>query len=145
MKVLNKVTALFPSISANEGLARTIVAAFLLPLNPTVQELADIKTAVSEAVTNAIIHGYRDQFGEVRLTAIIFEDHHIQIEIEDHGVGIDNISEAMTPLFTSAPELERSGMGFTIMEQFMDRLTVDSNKGQGTRITLLKWLNTENK
>lgn len=143
MKVLNKINVKFPSISTNEGLARTIIAAFVLPLNPTLQELADIKTAVSEAVTNAIIHGYRNQLGEVDLEAVLYDDHHVMITIIDRGKGIDNITEAMAPLFTTAPELERSGMGFTIMEQFMDQLTVDSTPDQGTKVTMHKWFNLE--
>ena len=124
--------------SENESLARVIVASFAAKLDPTLDELADIKTAVSEAVTNAIIHGYdEDESKFVYLRCEIKEDT-IKIVIEDRGKGIEDISMAMQPLYTSKPELERSGMGFTVMETFMDSLNVESEYGKGTRVIMKK-------
>ena len=127
--------------SENESLARVIVASFAAKLDTTLDELADIKTAVSEAVTNAIIHGYdEDESKFVYLRCEIKEDT-IKIVIEDRGKGIEDISMAMQPLYTSKPELERSGMGFTVMESFMDSIEIESKSGKGTRIVMTKKFN----
>ena len=114
-----------------------MVAAFAAQLNPTIEELADLKTAVSEAVTNAIIHGYENGPGTIHLSALLFEDG-IKIEIEDDGRGIADVEQARMPFYTSKPELERSGMGFTVMENFMDEVEVHSLPGKGTRIVMLR-------
>lgn len=127
----------FLSKSNNESFARVVVAAFAAQLDPTLEEISDIKTAVSEAVTNAIIHGYEYREGLVIIEARI-EDHKIEIIIEDKGMGISDITEALEPFYTSKPDLERSGMGFTVMETFMDTLEIESSKGQGTRIKMTK-------
>ena len=121
-----EITFEFDSSSENESLARTVVAAFLARLDPTLEELADVKTAVSEAVTNAIIHGYEGKQGKIRIHSWI-EDTTIGIEVQDWGVGIPDIEKAMEPLYTTRPEMERSGMGFAFMEAFMDELRVDSH------------------
>lgn len=127
----------FSSQSENEGFARVAVGAFIAGLNPTVDELADIKTAVSEAVTNAIIHGYDQKAGKVWVTCEI-EDQNVEIAVIDTGKGIADIEKAREPLFTTRPEWERSGMGFTFMEAFMDEVWVASGPGQGTRVTMRK-------
>lgn len=132
-----EITFEFDSSSENESLARTVVAAFLARLDPTLEELADVKTAVSEAVTNAIIHGYEGKQGKIRIHSWI-EDTTIGIEIQDWGVGIPDIEKAMEPLYTTRPEMERSGMGFAFMEAFMDELRVDSRLEQGTTIIMKK-------
>lgn len=128
----------FLAVSENEALARMVVSVMLVPLNPTMDELADIKTAVSEAVTNAIIHGYhQDAVGMVHMRCEL-EGNLMTIVISDQGVGIENIEQAMEPLYTSKPELERSGMGFSFMEAFMESLLVESAPGKGTTITMTK-------
>ena len=127
----------FDSNSENESLARTVVAAFLARLDPTLEELGDVKTAVSEAVTNAIIHGYDGKPGKVKIHSWI-EENTIWIEVADQGVGIGDVNRAMEPLFTTRPEMERSGMGFAFMEAFMDELHVESQVGQGTTIRMKK-------
>ena len=127
----------FTSQSENEGFARVAVGAFIAGLNPTVDELADIKTAVSEAVTNAIIHGYYQKEGKVWITCQVAEQD-VEICIIDNGKGIEDIAKAREPLYTTRPELERSGMGFTFMEAFMDEVWVASGVGQGTRVTMKK-------
>lgn len=128
----------FSAQSQNESFARVTVAAFVAQLDPTMDELTEIKTVVSEAVTNAIIHGYEnDPNGVVTIEASI-EDFMIDLVIKDEGVGIEDIEEAKQPLFTTKPELERSGMGFTIMENFMDEISIVSHKGEGTIIRLKK-------
>ena len=129
------------AISENEGLTRMAVAAFITPLNPTLEEMADVKTAVSEAVTNAIIHGYDGKEGTVTLEGIIKGDV-LHITVKDTGKGIENIEQAMEPMYTSRPELERSGMGFSFMEAFMDNLEVESTVGIGTVIKMVKKLGT---
>ena len=126
-----------PSYSSNESFARAAVAAFCAQLNPTIEVISDIKTVVSEAVTNAIIHGYENSVGEVIIECRIKKEL-IEIIIEDFGVGIANVKKAREPLFTSKPELERSGMGFTVMETFMDELVILSEKDIGTKIILRK-------
>jgi len=134
---VNSAVIEFQSKSNNEGFARVIAAAFVSQLDPTLEEIADVKTAVSEAVTNAIIHGYEGRQGSVRMECVLYEDS-VVISISDKGKGISDIEQARQPLYTSRPDLERSGMGFTIMETFMDRLEVFSKPGEGTTVTLYK-------
>lgn len=129
-----------PSKSRNEAFARVVVASFAAQLDPTIEELADVKTAVSEAVTNSVIHGYENAIGTIIIECKI-EDNAIEILIEDAGKGIKDISKAMEMLYTSKPELERSGMGFAVMEAFMDELEVISEEGRGTRIKMTKKFN----
>ena len=137
----NKVCIELMSKSQNEGFARVAVAAFVSQLDPTVEELTDVKTAVSEAVTNSIIHGYENKKeGIIRIEASIIQDI-VTIIIEDFGNGIKNVEQAMEPLYTSKPELERSGMGFTVMETFMDTLEVVSEYGKGTKVVMKKKFN----
>lgn len=135
----NSMTLTFSSLPANEAFARMAVAAFILPLDPTVSEITDIKTAVSEAVTNSIIHGYEGRTGEISLICS-YDGRSVYIEIADFGRGIADIRQAMTPLFTSRPELERSGLGFIVMETFMDTLDVSSTVGGGTMVRMSKQL-----
>lgn len=137
----NKMSIEFVSKSQNEGFARVAVAAFVAQLDPTVDEINDVKTAVSEAVTNSIIHGYENrEDGIVRIEAEINKNE-VTIVIIDKGIGIDDINQAMEPLYTSRPDLERSGMGFTVMETFMDELQVESEKGIGTKVVIKKKFN----
>ena len=131
----NYVTLEFLSRSSNEGFARVAAAGFAAQLDPTLDELGDIKTAVSEAVTNAIVHGYPDQLGKIVMKLKLVENNTIEITVRDWGKGIEDIQQARQPLFTTGGE-ERSGMGFTIMESFMDRLTVKSTSGRGTTVTM---------
>lgn len=133
----NEMKLEFVSKSNNEAFARITVAAFAAQLDPTIEELADIKTAVSEAVTNCIIHGYENMEGKIKIIAKIFANT-IEIEISDSGKGIENVEIARKPLYTSKPNLERSGMGFTIMESFMDEVHIESVLGLGTKITMKK-------
>ena len=135
MKPINTATIEFLSRSANEGFARTAAACFAAQLDPTLEEVNDIKTAVSEAVTNAVVHGYPDRLGKVRLRLRLFEDHTLEVTVQDWGVGIADIQQARTPLFTTGNG-ERAGMGFTIMESFMDSLKVRSKPGKGTVVTM---------
>ena len=135
----NKMCLKFDSVSENEGFARNVIASFLLPLNPNIGELSDIKTAVSEAVTNAIVHGYPDSVGEVSMIAEIDEEI-VHIVISDNGVGIENLEEALQPFFTGKPEDERSGMGFTIIKTFMDEVKVVSEPLKGTIVDMKKLL-----
>ena len=135
--IKNEMKLEFLSKSANEAFARISVAAFASQLDPTIEEIADIKTSVSEAVTNSIIHGYPNTDGIIKILSKL-TDNGIEIEISDNGVGIENIEEAREPLFTTKSNLERSGMGFTIMESFMDNLKIESIKGLGTKITMKK-------
>ena len=137
MKIENQVTLEFPSRSANEGFARTAAACFAAQLDPTLEEVNDIKTAVSEAVTNAIVHAYPDTLGKVVLKLRIREGHVLEIVVKDWGVGIADVEQARTPLFTTGNE-ERSGMGFTIMESFMDTLKVRSAPGRGTTVSMAR-------
>ena len=137
MEILNEMTIDFLSKSQNEAFARVVVATFASQLNPTLDELADIKTAVSEAVTNCIIHGYENNLGTIRIKAILRENE-IEIWVQDWGKGIEDIEKARQPLWTSKPELDRSGMGFTIMENFMDRVEVESTPGKGTIVKMYK-------
>ena len=140
----NEMKLEFVSKSSNEAFARITVAAFASQLDPTIEELADIKTAVSEAVTNCIIHGYDNRKGIVKVTAKLKENE-IIIEISDKGKGIENIEIAKEPLYTTKPNLERSGMGFTIMESFMDSMEIESIVGLGTKITMTKKSNQRRK
>ncbi|MEI3396423.1 MAG: anti-sigma F factor [Clostridia bacterium] len=133
----NEMKLEFISKSSNEAFARIAVAAFASQLDPTIEELADIKTAVSEAVTNCIIHGYDEKQGIVKVSAKL-KKNEVIIEISDKGKGIENINEAKEPLYTTKPNLERSGMGFTIMESFMDKMKVESILGLGTKVTMSK-------
>ncbi|MCI6693488.1 MULTISPECIES: anti-sigma F factor [unclassified Clostridium] len=138
----NKVSIELMSKSENEGFARVAVAAFVSQLDPTVEELTDVKTAVSEAVTNSIIHGYENKKeGIIKIEASI-TGNEITLIIEDYGKGIKDVKQAMEPLYTSKPELERSGMGFTVMETFMDNLEVFSEYGEGTKVIMKKKFNT---
>ena len=137
MKHTNEMELRFDSRSANEGFARVAVASFLTQLNPTVEEVADVKTAVSEAVTNAIIHGYENEVHKVYIRCCI-EDNIFTVEVRDKGKGIENVEEAMQPMYTTKPEEDRSGMGFSFMEAFMDSLEVDSEPGKGTRVKMKK-------
>ena len=140
MNKINEMRIDFAAQPENEAFARVAVGAFLLPLNPTLEEMEDVKTAVSEAVTNAIIHGYQGKGGMIRLSAELYEDKQIHIEVVDCGVGIEDVAKAREPLYTSCPEMERSGMGFTVMETFMDSLSVQSAPGCGTTIHMEKKL-----
>ncbi len=142
MSNTNEMTVEFKAIGENEGFARIVIAAFIAQLNPTLEEMGDVKVAVSEAVTNAIIHGYEKTEGMVQIRASI-KDREIRIQIQDWGKGIRNIEQAMEPLFTTKPEEERSGMGFSFMEAFMDNLEVESQEGVGTTITMVKMMGEE--
>ena len=139
-KVVNKMQIKMPSLSVNEGMARAAAAAFVSQLDPTATELADIKCAVSEAVTNCIVHGYRDTVGYVRMTVKLCQGRIVRIEIADKGCGIADVKQARQPLFTTDAAGERSGMGFTVMESFMDRLCVRSTPGRGTLVVMSKRL-----
>ncbi|MDA8353808.1 MAG: anti-sigma F factor [Firmicutes bacterium] len=138
----NHMELKFASRSENESFARVAVASFVSQLDPTMEELTDIKTVVSEAVTNAVIHGYEERTDGVITIRTDIENDQVSILIEDQGVGIDDVEQARQPLYTSKPELERSGMGFTIMENFMDQVEIASSVGKGTRIRLVKKLKT---
>ena len=140
-RVRNELKISFPSLSINEGIARSAVSAFAAQLNPTIDELADIKCAVSEAVTNCIVHAYRDQIGVIWLNLRICDEHCLRIEVKDKGCGIADVSAAREPLYTTDPEGERSGMGFAVMESFTDRMRVRSSVGGGTIVTLYKCIN----
>lgn len=133
----NEMKLEFISKSNNEAFARIAIAAFVSSLDPTIEEISDIKTAVSEAVTNSIVHGYEDRIGIIHIKCKTL-DRKIYIEISDNGKGIENVELAKQPLYTSKPDLERSGMGFTIMESFMDNLKIESVLGVGTKITMEK-------
>lgn len=138
MKCENYMKLEFPSRSANEGFARASVACFAAQLDPTLDEMNDIKTAVSEAVTNCIVHGYREKIDKVYITANIYSDNRVVIKIRDKGCGIADVKKAMEPLFTTAPEEERAGLGFAVMESLMDKVKVFSQPDKGTTVTLEK-------
>lgn len=140
MEVLNEIKFVMPSLSVNESTARAVVSSFLIQADPTVEELSDIRTAVSEAVTNAVVHGYRHAKGKIELTVKLLAEREIYIRIKDKGCGISDVKQAMEPLFTTAPEEERSGLGFSVMESFMDRLSVKSAVGKGTTVIMRKRL-----
>ena len=138
----NHMQVHFDAKSVNEGLARMVVTAFMTNMNPTLEQIADVKTAVSEAVTNAIIQGYEDETKQVELTCDQ-NGQQLVVTVEDHGVGIEDLEQALQPFFTTKPELERSGMGFSFMEAFMDRIEVRSKKGEGTRVVMWKYIERE--
>ena len=140
MQVLNQMKLEFWSVPENEGFARVAVSAFAVQFNPTLDVLADIKTAVSEAVTNAIVHGYADSQGTVTITAALLEDGTLELSVADQGRGIADIPQAMQPFFTTQPEKERSGMGFSVMQTFMDEVEVESRLGEGTTVRMTKRL-----
>lgn len=142
MKMLNQIKISFASRSVNEGFARAALAAFLVQMDPTVPQLADIKTAVSEAVTNCIVHAYPDKTGPVTMTAAIYEGGVVRITITDRGVGIPDVAQAMEPMYTTGDPEERAGLGFAVMQNFMDKVRVSSVPGRGTRVTLTKRLDT---
>lgn len=137
MQPINKMKIQFDSKSANEAFARVVVSAFAVQLDPTLEELADLKTAVSEAVTNSIIHGYEQNEGIIYMECRLFHDS-IEVIVQDKGIGIEDIEKAKIPTYTSKPELERSGMGFTVMESFMDSLKILSSIGNGTTVVMTK-------
>lgn len=137
MNSANEMNVEFDSVAKNESFARVIVASFIASTNPTLEEVSDIKTAVSEAVTNAIIHGYEKGAGKIWIRTVV-EDRSVYIEVRDKGIGIADVKQAMEPLFTTKPEEERSGMGFSFMEAFMDRLEVESAAGEGTVVKMWK-------
>ena len=139
MNKINEMSVNFPSNSCNESLARSVIASFVMGLDPTVSELSDIKTAVSEAVTNSIVHGYRRTTGTIYIKAVITDKNKVIIKIRDRGCGIEDIEKAMEPLFTTGGE-ERAGLGFAVMESFMNRLHVTSRPGKGTCVTMEKRL-----
>ena len=139
MNIVNSMELKIPSKSINESFARSVISAFILQLDPTISELSDIKTAVSEAVTNCIVHGYRDTGGMIYIKGEIAEDNTIIIKIRDKGKGIPDIKKAMEPLFTTGGE-ERAGLGFAVMESFMDKVKVSSKEDKGTTVTLYKKL-----
>lgn len=141
-KTANHMEVFFDAKSENEGLARMVVAAFMTDMNPTLEVLADVKTAVSEAVTNAIIHGYADETKKVELRCEK-EKERLKIVVADKGVGIADLTLAMQPFYTSKPQLERSGMGFAFMEAFMDELEVHSKPGEGTEVIMVKYIEGE--
>ena len=146
MKMINQFKLEMLNSSHNEGFARVAVASFVAQAKVTLEELSDIKTAVSEAVTNAIVHGYGDSKGVVMIDCLILADepmtsHIIEIAVTDHGHGIADVAKAREPLYTTQPEFERSGMGFTVMETFMDEIAVESTLGHGTKVTMRKAIN----
>ena len=141
MKALNTVKITFPSRSVNEGFARSALSAFAAQADPTLDELADVKTAVSEAVTNCIVHAYANTIGPITLTAALYEDGTLRVAVADKGCGIPDVSKAMEPLFTTGGA-ERAGLGFAVMESFRDSVKVRSAPGKGTRVTLSKRLGT---
>lgn len=146
MKIKNSMKIILPSLSQNEAVARSCISSFLAQLDPTVEELADIRSAVSEAVTNSIVHGYREKNGAVEIFARVDFEQNLYIKIKDSGCGIEDVEKAMTPLFTTARNEERAGLGFAVMEAFMDSLSVKSIVGRGTTVVMKKKLscNAEN-
>lgn len=137
MKTTNEFKLTVDSKSINEAFCRVVVSAFVTPLDPTIEELSDLKTAVSEAVTNAIVHGYAESFGKIYISGLIYENNIIRIKVKDKGVGIKDIDKALTPLYTTGGS-DRAGLGFTVMQSFCDKMTVSSREGVGTTVTLTK-------
>ena len=137
---INRLSCTLPALSQNEGVARSLVSAFLALPDPTIEELADIRCAVSEAVTNAVVHAYRGEGGDIYISVKLYDDRTVRIEVRDRGVGIADIEEAKKPLFTTDHSGERSGMGFAVMQSFTDSVKVSSRPGQGTRVVLTKVL-----
>lgn len=144
MKLLNEMTLTVKSLSTNEGFVRSAIAAFCVEANPTLDEITDIKTAVSEAITNCVVHAYPTSVGDILVKVKLFENK-VDISITDYGLGIDNIDQAREPFFTTKPEQERSGMGFTVMESFMDTFSVEKNRGKGITIRMTKNIGSEQK
>ncbi len=140
MKIVNRMKFVIPAMSKNEALARSCIAAFAAQADPTVEELTDIRSAVCEAVTNSIVHGYRDKAGDITITLKLTEDNCLYIKISDKGCGIEDVEKAMTPLYTTASEEERAGLGFAVMEAFTDSLKVTSRVGKGTSVIMKKYL-----
>ncbi len=140
MEVINEIKFSMPSHSVNESAARAVVSSFLIQADPTVEELSDIRTAVSEAVTNSVVHAYRGTTGTIELTVKLLRGREIYIKVRDRGCGIADVKQAMEPLFTTAPEEERSGIGFSVMESFTDKLSVKSIPGKGTTVIMRKRL-----
>lgn len=140
MNIINEMNVSFLSKSCNESFARSVVASFVLNLDPTINEIADIKTAVSEAVTNAIVHGYKMENGIIYINAKITDTNKVIIKIRDKGCGIEDVKKAMEPLFTTAPEEERAGLGFAVMQSFMDNIKVSSKVEKGTTVTMEKYI-----
>lgn len=136
MKRINEMKLSFQSRSVNEAFARTAIASFVSSLDPTIEELTDIKTAVSEAVTNCIVHGYKESIQTIYITSCIYEDNRITIRIKDKGCGIENIEQAMEPMYTSCQSGERAGLGFAVMQSLMDKLRVHSVPGKGTTVVM---------
>lgn len=140
MKTVNEMRCRFPAVSVNEGFARTAVSAFAAQCDPTIEEIADLRTAVSEAVTNCIVHAYRGTSGEIDLCVKLLEPQEIYIRIRDKGCGISDVKQAMEPLYTTAPQEERAGLGFAVMQSFMDQVRVSSRPDHGTTVILRKKL-----
>lgn len=144
MNVTNEFKLVVDSKSVNESFCRMVVSAFSSPLDPTIEELTDLKTAVSEAVTNCIVHAYANTCGKIYITGQLLSDGIIRIKIKDNGLGIENVQKAMTPLFTTG-SADRAGLGFTVMQSFCDRVRVSSSVGRGTTVTLTKKINGRTK
>ena len=143
MKSVNEMKLSFPSKSCNEAIARSAVEACIMNLDPTVNELSDLKTAVSEAVTNSIVHGYRRQSGVIYISGRILENGRVTVKIRDKGCGIADVEQAMQPLFTTAADEERAGLGFAVMQSFCDKVRVTSTVGKGTTVTLEKLIGAD--
>ena len=144
MELLNEMTLNVKALSVNEGFVRSAIAAFCVEANPTLDEINDIKTAVSEAVTNCVVHAYPDKVGDILVKVKLYKKM-VDIQITDYGKGIENLEQAKEPFFTTKPEQERSGMGFTVMESFMDEFSVERNRGKGITIRMKKNLGSEQK
>ena len=142
MELLNEMTLSVKSVSVNEGFVRSAIAAFCVEANPTLDEITDIKTAVSEAITNCVVHAYPTQVGDILIKVKLYKDK-VQMSITDYGTGIENIEQAKEPFYTTRPDQERSGMGFTVMESFMDDLVVEKNRGKGITVRMTKKLGSE--
>ena len=140
MTVINEMNMSFESRSSNEGFARSAAAAFIAQLEPTIGELNDIRTAVSEAVTNCVVHAYKNEIGKITVNVKLLSDNSVIVRIHDSGCGIENIKQAMEPLFTTAPSEDRAGLGFAVMQSFTDKVSVRSKPGRGTTVTLKKAL-----
>ena len=138
MNYINKMHLEVPALSINESFIRGVVGAFCVSINPTIEQINDIKTAVSEAVTNCVVHGYKALKGNIFVDATLF-DNQVEIIIEDFGIGIEDVNKAMQPFFTTKPDEERSGMGFTVMQAFMDKVEISSQIGKGTKISMTKY------
>ena len=139
-KIINEMKLRLPAVSENEAVARSIISAFSAQLNPTVEELGDLRCAVSEAVTNCIVHAYKDTVGIIYISVVLYKSGLVRLEIKDKGVGIEDVKQAREPLFTTDAQSERSGMGFTVMESFTDKIRVVSRLGEGTKVVMYKRL-----